>query len=554
MMRSTASVTSGPMPSPGMSVIVWVIAGPRRARRGARPVRRDLLEQSRSVSPNAARSWLSMSISPSTRPRVHDRHDDLGSCLEAAGEVARIGVHVVHDDRHLLGGRGTADAAAERDARVRGRLADEGPEHQLVAIEQVDADPVVRRAPRPRGSRRPAAMAASGSDAPAIAAPTRGARVESIAWFIGRPAFPSTRAPRRRRWRIPCSSVERPCSCPKVTRRRVVAREGRDGRANLAAHGANPPVHPEARGEHRREHRAGDGKRQSEAPRPGPDEGHARERHQHDRRPHVAHEVEAAQHLAHERRGIAGAQHGERRRRDDAADRDVAAQPDSEREDRHEAQRRHPAIIMTTPARLPGPRAATERQIRRCQTASSISTLSARAVPAASTGSTGALPRSSGRRVERKPVLLSITASWCHGCAVMDRHDVQRPGDRGGDQRALRPRPRRRRPPARHQRALQPRRLADDGVSDAVGRDPDGQHLRGAGQSCRACSCETVDGAALAVRRADGRAPTPLRGPARGAQPRTVRAGSPARPSGSPNTSLGSTTRCSAGSAATASS
>ena len=40
-------------------------------------------------------------------------------------------------------GGGAADAAAERNAGVRRRLADERPEHELVAVEQVDADPGV---------------------------------------------------------------------------------------------------------------------------------------------------------------------------------------------------------------------------------------------------------------------------------------------------------------------------------------------------------------------------------------------------------------------------
>ena len=94
-------------------------------------------------APNAAGRSLSMSISPSTSRAVHDRHDDLRLRLDAARQIARIRVHVVDDDRRLLGGGRAADAAAERNARVRRRLADERAEHQLVAVEQVDADPGV---------------------------------------------------------------------------------------------------------------------------------------------------------------------------------------------------------------------------------------------------------------------------------------------------------------------------------------------------------------------------------------------------------------------------
>ena len=50
---------------------------------------------------------------------AHDRDDDLGPGFDAAGEISRIRVHIVDDDRRLLGGCGAAYAAAERDSCVR---------------------------------------------------------------------------------------------------------------------------------------------------------------------------------------------------------------------------------------------------------------------------------------------------------------------------------------------------------------------------------------------------------------------------------------------------
>ena len=64
-------------------------------------------------------------------------------------------------------------------------------------------------------------------------------------------------------------------------------------------------------------------------------------------------------------------------------------------------------------------------------------------------------------------MLLSIAAAWCRWCHEMDRTSYADPVDRRAHQRRGSCRPRRRRRPPRHQRALQPRRLADDRVSDA---------------------------------------------------------------------------------------
>src|SRR6185503_18616982 len=76
---------------------------------------------------------------------VDDRHDDLGSCREEAREVAVVGVHVVDDLGAAAGRRRAADPLADRDAHVLGGLRPApGPEHELVALDEVDPDPGVR--------------------------------------------------------------------------------------------------------------------------------------------------------------------------------------------------------------------------------------------------------------------------------------------------------------------------------------------------------------------------------------------------------------------------
>jgi hypothetical protein len=75
-----------------------------------------------------------------------DGDDDLGFGFERAGEIAGVGVDVVHDDGLSAGGRGAADALIERDAGVGRHGAFEGAEDERVAsfpFEHVEADPVV---------------------------------------------------------------------------------------------------------------------------------------------------------------------------------------------------------------------------------------------------------------------------------------------------------------------------------------------------------------------------------------------------------------------------
>ena len=74
---------------------------------------------------------------------VHDRDDDLGLGFDAAGEIPRIRIHVVDDERGFRGRGSAADALAKRDAGVRRRFAEERPEHEFVPFEQVDPDPGV---------------------------------------------------------------------------------------------------------------------------------------------------------------------------------------------------------------------------------------------------------------------------------------------------------------------------------------------------------------------------------------------------------------------------
>ena len=72
--------------------------------------------------------------------------DDFGFGFGGAGEVARVGVHVVDDDGFSGGSGSTADALIERDASVRGHRAFERAEFEHVfifGIDHVEADPVV---------------------------------------------------------------------------------------------------------------------------------------------------------------------------------------------------------------------------------------------------------------------------------------------------------------------------------------------------------------------------------------------------------------------------
>ena len=79
---------------------------------------------------------------------VHkNRDDDLGFCFERAGEIARVAVDVIHNDRLSGGSGGPADALIERNARVGRERADKGTEDEDFAsgfvLEHVKADPIV---------------------------------------------------------------------------------------------------------------------------------------------------------------------------------------------------------------------------------------------------------------------------------------------------------------------------------------------------------------------------------------------------------------------------
>jgi hypothetical protein len=79
-----------------------------------------------------------------------DGNNDLGFCLDRAGEIARVRMHVVHHNRLARSRRRTADALRDRDARVRGRLASKRAQHQrlcIAGVEPIKAGPVVMREP-----------------------------------------------------------------------------------------------------------------------------------------------------------------------------------------------------------------------------------------------------------------------------------------------------------------------------------------------------------------------------------------------------------------------
>ena len=74
-------------------------------------------------------------------------NNDFGFCFERTGEVARVGIDVLHNDGFTAGSGGAADALIQRDAVVGSHRAFERPENEHVAVpfffEHVEADPVV---------------------------------------------------------------------------------------------------------------------------------------------------------------------------------------------------------------------------------------------------------------------------------------------------------------------------------------------------------------------------------------------------------------------------
>src|SRR2546425_1424985 len=178
---TTAPATSGPIPSPGMSVIVCVTsipfraAWPRRPRRFthdghdghearwdvlralrgffcgdlARPLLRER-RRNRFEEPLVFRAERRGDVAVDVDLAEHlgaaqDRHDDLGCRFHAARQVPRVGVDIVDDDGGLLGRGRAADTATERNMCVRRRLAAVWAEDELVAEQRVNADPVIFR-------------------------------------------------------------------------------------------------------------------------------------------------------------------------------------------------------------------------------------------------------------------------------------------------------------------------------------------------------------------------------------------------------------------------
>src|SRR5215207_5366622 len=117
--RTTASVTSGPIPSPGISVMTLAMCCRRSVARerchAFGEERRHGLQHLLIGGPERGRA-IAVDVELAEHlAALHDRHDDLGLRVEAARQVARIRIHVVDDDGRLLGGGCAADAAAERD-------------------------------------------------------------------------------------------------------------------------------------------------------------------------------------------------------------------------------------------------------------------------------------------------------------------------------------------------------------------------------------------------------------------------------------------------------
>lgn len=80
-----------------------------------------------------------------------DGHDDLGLGFDGAGEIARVGVDFVYDDRLILRDGCPADALVDGDACVFCGRAAEGAEDEhlcIVGVEHVKAGPVVVRQAR----------------------------------------------------------------------------------------------------------------------------------------------------------------------------------------------------------------------------------------------------------------------------------------------------------------------------------------------------------------------------------------------------------------------
>ncbi len=89
-----------------------------------------------------------MSISPTHGSVSSNRDNDLRSGFERAGEIARVGVNIVHNYRIVLRDWRAADSLAYRNANVLGRSAAKRPENKhlrVIGIEHVEARPVVIR-------------------------------------------------------------------------------------------------------------------------------------------------------------------------------------------------------------------------------------------------------------------------------------------------------------------------------------------------------------------------------------------------------------------------
>jgi len=67
-----------------------------------------------------------------------NRHNNFGFCLVGTGEITRVGVHVVHDNRLAQSNRRAADALSDGDTHVGSWLTGEVAKNQSLGIARVE--------------------------------------------------------------------------------------------------------------------------------------------------------------------------------------------------------------------------------------------------------------------------------------------------------------------------------------------------------------------------------------------------------------------------------
>ena len=283
-----------------------------------------------------------------------------------------------------------------------------------------------------------------------------------------------------------CSDTDRPCSRPNSMRRGSVAAErGRGRRRSSAAsrRSAAPPRRrrrPSRRSSaavRRRDTRSGAAAARARRAPPGSGAPRAAQPYatRLNRRSSLADDG-AGERPALRRRVRRG-----RRRLPAPRPRRVRRAADPEREGQHSGkpQREHPVIIID--AFMP-------------------STAAIAWLPWSAEAFARARTRGqAGAAVDRADLVPATAPRWTARASPM-------PASRRWSTRSFVADPRRRRSPARHQRALQPRRLADDGVPDPRRRRAGRRHLRRAAVGWPTCCERVADAFAPAGSRASARA------------------------------------------------